>query len=192
MSHSDCVQSVQDFKRRANSRSRIFGKFNTSLLKIWIAAYIFTDIHIEGLIAGNDSRRRYVTTCAPQKYFEANPYEDIVGRRSTSRSGQTTTTSAGVGKRFHVAFPGPAEGPNSGCFDRFPKYSSEPYRDEFKIRKSKTSGNKWRPVGCDSRSKFTCSVIDRVTRVACNAANFTDYRVQVYSLWWMLDLSSNH
>ncbi|OXU21606.1 hypothetical protein TSAR_010396 [Trichomalopsis sarcophagae] len=126
---------------------------------------------------GDGSRRRYVTTCAPQKYFEANPYKADPGRRSSSRSEPTSST--GIMKRFHVAFPGPAEGPNSGCFDRFPKYSSEPYRNESEIRKSKTSGNKWRPVGCDSRSKFTTSVIDRVTRVACNAVNFTDYRPQV-------------
>lgn len=138
---------------------------------------------------------RYVTTSAPRKYFNENPYFRVAIRtpaRPTPPSGaKKSPAPPAKPKLFHLTFPRAPGGPFSGCFHGFPRYMSDPYEPE-KPKARKKKGKKelpppplWQPVVVPvTRTKYTESVVDKVTNVACNAVTYADYREQVYPLSW--------
>ena len=141
-------------------------------------------------------QRDFVTTCRPLEFFTENPYHplNLASPSAThSRKSKSTSKLAALPAaptrpvhRFHLSFPRAPNGPYSGCFARFPRYLIDPYRDRPpELRAKSKSDRPWRPTGRPVvRAKFTESVVEKVTRIACNSSNFADYREQVYPLYW--------
>ncbi|XP_058794421.1 UPF0602 protein C4orf47 homolog [Phymastichus coffea] len=125
----------------------------------------------------------FVTTFVPRPYFNENPYA-LVHMPPSHKKPPLPRVKKQTRIQFHLTFPRAPFGRNSGCFYPFPKYFSDPYD---KIPKKK--GKKVKPkaplhlVGvAECKSKFTVSIVERVTRVSCNAVTYIDYREQVYPI----------
>lgn len=127
---------------------------------------------------GRKRSGRFLTASAPMDSFTPNPYKEIVPGPTYVRPTEVSPKIVGP-NRFYVPFPKKPGGNHSGCFDKFPSYASNPY-DENKEKKSVegvfVSG------GPPLRTKYTNSIIDQVTRIACNGTNYIHYQEQVYPL----------
>lgn len=124
-----------------------------------------------------EKRVRFIGTFYPRPYFGENPYAPIPGRnvpevRSTKSSG----------KIFHLHFP--RGGMNNGCLSRYPAWISDPLESPEPKKKRSKRKKIWRPgIVPTTRTKFTTSIVDKVTSISCNATNFTTYREKVYKIY---------
>ncbi|XP_017795505.1 PREDICTED: UPF0602 protein C4orf47 homolog [Habropoda laboriosa] len=121
---------------------------------------------------------RFLTASAPLDRFPPNPYKDKEPGPTYIRPTEDAPKIIGSG-RFYVPFPKRSGGNHSGCFDKFPKYSSEPYDPE---KDPKEVAGVFVIGGPPLRSKYTNSIVDQVTKTSCNATNYMGYREQVYPL----------
>ncbi|KAJ8669755.1 hypothetical protein QAD02_001014 [Eretmocerus hayati] len=131
-----------------------------------------------------DTRRRFISMIRARPFFDENPYRPMY--EDPSKSKREPRWRPPVKKEtFHTVFPSAPYGPYSGCFWPFPRYLSDPYKAD-KGKKSKKGELPKAPIrpcgGPETRSKYTCSAIDRITHVSCNATNYVEYRPRVYSL----------
>ncbi|XP_017761898.1 PREDICTED: UPF0602 protein C4orf47 homolog [Eufriesea mexicana] len=133
---------------------------------------LFSDTTIERL-------GRFLTTSGPMDYFPPNPYEDKHPGPTYVRPIDVTPKMIGPG-RLVVPFPKKSGGNHSGCFDKFPTYSSDPYDKD--IKETKKMVGVFVSGGPPRRTKYTTSIINQVTRISCNATNYMDYQPQVYPL----------
>ncbi|KAK9298524.1 hypothetical protein QLX08_008197 [Tetragonisca angustula] len=122
---------------------------------------------------------RFLNASTSLDYFPPNPYLDKDLAPTYKRPIDRVPRMMGPAA-LYVPFPKKPGGNHSGCFDKFPLYSDDPYDEREKMEK--------KPIGVfvsggpPRRTKYTTSVIDQVTRVSCNATNYTDYKPQVYPL----------
>ncbi|XP_076623936.1 cilia-and flagella-associated protein 96 [Colletes latitarsis] len=122
---------------------------------------------------------RFLYASAPLDYFPPDPYKDDAPGPTYVRPVEVKPKIIGSG-RIYVPFPKKPGGNHSGCFDKFPEYSSDPYEKDTKKEK-KVEG--WFILGGPRlRTKYTNSIINQVTRISCNATNYMDYQPRVYSL----------
>ncbi|XP_014209821.1 UPF0602 protein C4orf47 homolog [Copidosoma floridanum] len=129
-------------------------------------------------------KREFVSQCKPAEYFTENPYRRLAQARPSEKSGRKNKQVAAPDRPcFYRYFPSAPLGPFNGCFSRFPLYLPNPPPREKRKKRGQRPLPPIRPVGGPPvRSKYTTSVIDLVTRIACNANNFAEYREQVYPL----------
>ncbi|CAL7944240.1 unnamed protein product [Xylocopa violacea] len=121
---------------------------------------------------------RFLSASVPLDFFPPNPYEAKDLGPTYVRPKDIKYRVIGPG-RLYVPFPKKPGGNHSGCFDKFPSYSSDPYDKDIKEKKVAgvfVSG------GPPRRTKYTNSIIEQVTRISCNATNYLSYREQVYPL----------
>ncbi|CAK9830558.1 UPF0602 protein C4orf47 homolog [Anthophora retusa] len=124
------------------------------------------------------AERRFLSASAPLDHFPPNPYKDEDPGPTYIRPTEITPKIMGPG-RFYVPFPKRPGGNHSGCFGKFPKYSSEPYDPD---KEHKEPVGVFVTGGPPLRTKYTNSIIDQVTNTSCNATNYVGYREQVYPL----------
>ncbi|XP_076388665.1 cilia-and flagella-associated protein 96 [Megachile rotundata] len=121
---------------------------------------------------------RFLSASAPLDFFPPNPYlAESIGPTYV-RPKEFPPKMLGPG-RLYVPFPKKPGGNHSGCFEKFPLYSSDPY--DKGIKEAKVEGVIV-AGGPALRTKYTNSIISQVTRIACNATNYQNYREQVYVL----------
>ncbi|XP_046822152.1 UPF0602 protein C4orf47 homolog [Vespa crabro] len=121
----------------------------------------------------------FLSMSAPLDYFPPNPYFD-------ERPGPTYVRPKEIQEKIidpghiYVPFPKSPGGNHDGCFSKFPSYLSEPY--DLSIPRVVTTGPPLLAGGPDLRTKYTNSIINQVTAVSCNAANYREYHERVYPL----------
>ncbi|KAF3429604.1 hypothetical protein E2986_07357 [Frieseomelitta varia] len=124
---------------------------------------------------------RFLNASTSLDYFPPNPYVDKdlapTYKRPIDRAPRMIGPAA-----FYVPFPKKPGGNHSGCFDKFPLYSGDPYDERTRKKMEKKPIGVFVSGGPPRRAKYTTSVIDQVTRVSCNATNYIDYKPQVYPL----------
>ncbi|XP_014224404.1 UPF0602 protein C4orf47 homolog [Trichogramma pretiosum] len=130
---------------------------------------------------------RYKTTIPPSTYFDENPFkplEPVVLIPDQPKRVGKFAAKIPKSRRFYLTFPQAPKGPKSGCFNRYPSWISDPYQITKEAKKKKIVILKiWQPVYDGAKkTKYTESIIKRVTDVACNATNYAEYREQVYKL----------
>lgn len=119
-----------------------------------------------------------MTTSAPLDYFPPNPYEDEMPGPTYVHPVEIARKTLGMA-RFYVPFPKKPGGSHDGCFSKFPEYTNDPYVKD----KSKAAVEpKFISGGPSLRSKYTNSIIAQITKISCNARNYSEYRERVYSL----------
>ncbi|XP_029667337.1 UPF0602 protein C4orf47 homolog [Formica exsecta] len=124
------------------------------------------------------SEGRFLTTSAPLDYFPPNPYEDEMPGPTYVRPVEIARKKLGMA-RFYVPFPKKPGGSHDGCFSKFPEYTNDPY---VKDKAKAADKLKFISGGPSLRSKYTNSIIAQVTKISCNARNYTKYRERVYPL----------
>ena len=140
-----------------------------------------TDCLIELISHETAPAGRFLNASASLDYFPPNPYEDKDLAPTYERPIDHAPKMIGPAA-FYVPFPKKPGGNHSGCFDKFPSYSHEPYDEQARKKMEKKPIGVFVSGGPPRRTKYTTSVIDRVTRVSCNATNYVDYKPQVYPL----------
>ncbi|XP_076181195.1 cilia-and flagella-associated protein 96 [Ptiloglossa arizonensis] len=121
---------------------------------------------------------RFLYASAPLDHFPPNPYKDDNPGPTYVRPHEIEPKMMGPG-RIYVPFPKKPGGNHSGCFDKFPTYSSDPYEKDTKQKKVEG----WFILGGPPlRTKYTTSIINQVTRTSCNSTNYMRYQPRVYSL----------
>ncbi|XP_028049602.2 UPF0602 protein C4orf47 homolog [Monomorium pharaonis] len=124
------------------------------------------------------SEGRFLTTSAPLNYFPPNPYVDEEPGPTYVRPVEIARKTLGTA-RFHIPFPKKPGGSHDGCFSKFPEYTSDPYvkaKDKVPAKPKFISG------GPFQRTKYTNSVIAQITKISCNARNYTKYRERAYPM----------
>ncbi|XP_076384703.1 cilia-and flagella-associated protein 96 [Megalopta genalis] len=121
---------------------------------------------------------RFLSASAPLDFFPPNPYEDQEPGLYYIPPDEAKTTMLPPG-RIYVPFPKKPGGNHSGCFEKFPSYSSDPY---IKDKEKKKELGPFLAGAPTSRSKYTNSTINYVTAISCNAQNYHDYQARVYPL----------
>lgn len=124
---------------------------------------------------------RFLTTSAPLDYFPPNPYEDEMPGPTYLRPVEIARKKLA---RFYVPFPKKPGGSHDGCFSKFPEYTNDPYGGYIKAKAKAADKLKFISGGPSLRSKYTNSIIAQITKISCNARNYTKYRERVYSLHW--------
>ncbi|XP_024947056.1 UPF0602 protein C4orf47 homolog [Cephus cinctus] len=124
---------------------------------------------------------RFLSASAPLDYFPPNPYTDKNPGPTYIRPARTKSKTIGKGC-FYVPFPKDPGGQHAGCFSKFPPYISTPYNVKMKNEDKKVQVQKWMGGAPESRSKYTKSAIEQVTKVSCHINNYTDYVPKVYPL----------
>lgn len=119
---------------------------------------------------------KFLSAIKGPDYFLLNPYLELEPGPTYVNSKNEKFKTIG-GKTFYVSFPRDA-----GCFSKFPEYLNENDRREEKKQNKHASVSKFILGGFNPKSKYTFSVIDRVTQVSCNANNFLQYQQRVYPL----------
>ncbi|XP_054004801.1 UPF0602 protein C4orf47 homolog [Hylaeus anthracinus] len=122
---------------------------------------------------------RFLYASAPLDYFPPHPYKDDDPGPTYIRPVEVKPKIIGSG-RIYVPFPKKPGGNHSGCFDKFPEYSSDPYEKDTE-KETKVEGH-FILGGPPLRKKYTDSIVNHVTRISCNATNYMDYQPRVYSL----------
>ncbi|XP_033206772.1 cilia-and flagella-associated protein 96 [Bombus vancouverensis nearcticus] len=122
---------------------------------------------------------RFLNASAPLDHFPPNPYQDKDFGPTYVRPVDHAPKIIGPGI-LYVPFPKKPGGNHSGCFHKFPSYSSEPY--DKAIKETRKPVSMFVSGGPSRRTKYTASIIDQVTRTSCNATNYMDYKPQVYPL----------
>lgn len=126
------------------------------------------------------SKGRFLTTSALLDYFPPNPYKDEDPGPTYIRPAEIARKTVGPA-RFYVPFPKKPGGNHDGCFSKFPKYTSDPY---VKVKDKVAAVPKFIRGGPSLRSKYTTSIIAQITRISCNARNYSEYRPRVYHRYW--------
>ncbi|KAL0134470.1 hypothetical protein PUN28_001334 [Cardiocondyla obscurior] len=122
------------------------------------------------------SEGRFLTTSTSLDYFPPSPYKDeepgptYVRPVEIARKTLRTT-------RFYVPFPKKPGGSHDGCFSKFPKYTDNPY---VKAKDKAAAAPKFISGGPFLRSKYTNSIIEQITKISCNARNYSEYRIRAY------------
>lgn len=132
-----------------------------------------------------DGKRKkiFVTTFLPRPYFTEDVYSPL--ELPPSKKPPKSPMKKPPPIRFYLTFPRAPLGPNSGCFHSFPRHFPDPYEPVKKKGKKVKPKTPLHLIGDPGfKSKFTDSIVDRVTRVACNSVTYADYREQVYPLNW--------
>ncbi|KAG5344926.1 CD047 protein, partial [Acromyrmex charruanus] len=124
------------------------------------------------------SEGRFLRTSAPLDYFPPNPYKD-------EEPGPTYIPPIKIARktlaRFYVPFPKKPGGSHDGCFSKFPEYTGDPY---VKAKdKAAVPERKFISGGPFLRSKYTNSIIEQITKISCNARNYSEYRERVYPMY---------
>lgn len=121
---------------------------------------------------------RFLSASAPLDHFPPNPYKELSPGPTYIRP--TVYEPKMIGPpQFYIPFPKKPGGNFDGCFDKFPKYSSDPYDKD--IAEKKVEGV-FISGGPPMRMKYTNSIIHQVTDTSCNSTNYTQYQPQVYPL----------
>ncbi|KAG5316637.1 CD047 protein, partial [Acromyrmex insinuator] len=122
------------------------------------------------------SKGRFLRTSAPLDYFPPNPYKD-------EELGPTYIPPIKIARktlaRFYVPFPKKPGGSHDGCFSKFPEYTGDPY---VKAKEAVVPKRKFISSGPFLRSKYTNSIIEQITKISCNARNYSEYRERVYPM----------
>ncbi|KYM82993.1 UPF0602 protein C4orf47 like protein, partial [Atta colombica] len=123
------------------------------------------------------SEGRFLTTSTPLDYFPPNPYKDteLGPTYMPPKIARKTFDMA----RFYVPFPKKPGGSHDGCFSKFPEYTGDPYE---KAKAKATAQPKFISGGPFLRSKYTNSIIEQITKISCNARNYTEYRERAYPM----------
>ena len=121
---------------------------------------------------------RFLSASAPLDHFPPNPYKELSPGPTYIRPIVHEPKMIGPAQ-FYIPFPKKPGGNFDGCFDKFPKYSSDPYDKD--ITEQKVEGV-FISGGPPMRTKYTNSIIHQVTDTSCNATNYMDYQPQVYPL----------
>ncbi|XP_076223031.1 cilia-and flagella-associated protein 96 [Nomia melanderi] len=122
---------------------------------------------------------RFLYASAPLDFFPPNPHGDEIPGSTYIRPKEVKVKIIPPG-RIYVPFPKKPGGNHSGCFEKFPSYSSDPYiKDTPKIKKKEGVFVLNAPP---ERSKYTKSIISHVTAISCNATNYDTYQARVYPL----------
>ncbi|XP_076277279.1 cilia-and flagella-associated protein 96 [Lasioglossum baleicum] len=122
---------------------------------------------------------RFLYASAPLDFFPPNPYEDPTTGPIYTPPEETKVRMIPPG-RIYVPFPKRPGGNHSGCFEKFPSYSSDLYIKD--TRETKKEVGRFLLGAPTLRSKYTDSIINHVTAVSCNAQNYNSYRPRVYPL----------
>ncbi|XP_043256111.1 UPF0602 protein C4orf47 homolog [Colletes gigas] len=77
---------------------------------------------------------RFLYASAPLDHFPPDPYKDDAPGPTYVRPVEVKPKIIGPG-RIYVPFPKKPGGNHSGCFDKFPEYSSDPYEKDTKKEK---------------------------------------------------------
>lgn len=121
---------------------------------------------------------KFLTTSALLDYFPPNPYKDEKPGPTYLRPVEIVRKTTEIAQ-FHISFPKKPGGNHDGCFSKFPQYISDPY---VKAKAKAVAEPKFISTTASSRSKYVNSIIAQVTRISCNARNYTEYRERVYRL----------
>ncbi|XP_039303566.1 UPF0602 protein C4orf47 homolog [Solenopsis invicta] len=124
------------------------------------------------------SEGRFLTTSVPLDYFPPNPYKDEEPGPTYVRPVEIARKTLGIAQ-FYVPFPKKPGGSHDGCFSKFPEYTSDPY---VKTKDKAAAEPKFISGGPFLRSKYTNSIIAQITKISCNARNYTEYRERVYPM----------
>ncbi|XP_031365128.1 UPF0602 protein C4orf47 homolog [Apis dorsata] len=126
--------------------------------------------------------RVFQTTHAPMDYFPPNPYKALHIGSTYVRPREVKPKILGP-NRLIVPFPKKPGGSHAGCFDKFPIHYADPYdRVEPKKPKIPKPTRIFISGGPPLRSKFTSSIINKITNVSCNLNNYVTYTPRVYPL----------
>ncbi|KAG7204821.1 hypothetical protein KM043_005225 [Ampulex compressa] len=127
--------------------------------------------------SGKPLAGRFLTASVPREYFTEDPYRDETPGPTYVRPLEAAPGIVATG-RFYVPFPKRPAGSHAGCFDKFPEYSAEPYEE---TRAKIASEGRFIAGGPPARSKYTCSIVERITEVSCNANNYLEYKERAYA-----------
>lgn len=109
-------------------------------------------------------------------HFPPDPYKDESPGPAYVRPSEIARKPPAEKMRFYVPFPKEPGGSHAGCFSKFPEHMSEPYIRE----KAKIAEAKFLSGGSSTRSKYTSSIVEQITRISCNARNYAEYRERAY------------
>lgn len=124
-----------------------------------------------------ENKGKFLTSIRGPDYFSMNPYRQLQPGPTRVDPANKKFTTIGA-KRLYVPFPKKPGGMHDGCFNKFPEYFNG--TDQKKKQDKHDSVGKFILGGLNSKSKYTFSIIDRVTKVSCNANNFLGYQPRVY------------
>lgn len=123
------------------------------------------------------SKGKFLTAGASLDYFSPDPYKDEEPGPTYVRPVEIARKT--LGTRFYVPFPKKPGGSHDGCFSKFPEYTSEPY---VKVKAKAAAEPRFISGGPFLRSKYTNSIIAQITKISCNASNYSEYRERAYPI----------